>query len=121
MLKEYIEDAIAAVENQNAYEFKNAIADALTAKAMERIEAERVLAGQKFFEETDELEEAKMEDSEVLKAAKALAANGKDEKTKKFGQGLVDFYKKNDSFTPDQVAGLQNIMKNASFQLADED
>jgi hypothetical protein len=66
------------------------------------------------------LTEAKMEDSEVLSAAKALAANGKDDKAKSFGQGLVDFYKKNDSFTPDQVSGLQNIMKNASFQLAKE-
>jgi DNA-binding Lrp family transcriptional regulator len=62
--------------------------------------------------------EAKMSDSEVLSAAKALAKNGKDEKAKKFGQGLVDFYEKNKSFTPDQVSGLQNIMKNASFQMA---
>lgn len=66
------------------------------------------------------LKEAKMEDSEVLAAAKKLAANGKDEKAKAFGKGLVDFYAKNKSFTPDQVAGLQNIMKNASFQLAKE-
>ena len=61
--------------------------------------------------------EAKMENSEVVKAAKALVQNG-DEKAKSFGQGLLDFYAKNDSFTPDQVAGLQNIMKNASFQMA---
>ena len=71
-------------------------------------------------DEDDELEEAKMDDSEVLSAAKRLAKNGKDAKAKKFGQGLVDFYAKNKSFTPDQVAGLQNIMKNASFQLAKE-
>lgn len=69
----------------------------------------------------EEINEAKMSDSEILSAAKALAKNGKDEKAKKFGQGLVDFYKKNKSFTPDQVSGLQNIMKNASFQLAKED
>lgn len=67
------------------------------------------------------LDEAKMDDSEVLKAAKALASNGKDEKTKSFGKGLVDFYNKNKSFTPDQVSGLQNIMKNASFQMAKEE
>lgn len=67
------------------------------------------------------LAEAKMKDSEVLSAAKALAANGKDEKAKSFGKGLVDFYAKNNSFTPDQVSGLQNIMKNASFQLAKEE
>ena len=71
--------------------------------------------------EISKIGEAKMEDSEVLAAAKKLAANGKDEKAKKFGQGLVDFYKKNDGFTPDQVAGLQNIMKNAPFQLAKEE
>lgn len=70
--------------------------------------------------ESVDLDEAKMENSEVLSAAKRLAANGKDAKAKSFGQGLVDFYKKNDSFTPDQVAGLQNIMKNAGFQLAKE-
>jgi len=64
--------------------------------------------------------EAKMDNSEVLSAAKSLAANGKNEKTKSFGKGLVDFYNKNNSFTPDQVAGLQNIMKNASFQMAKE-
>jgi|GEM_PF-1998746 len=68
----------------------------------------------------DDMVEAKMENSEVLSAAKRLAANGKDAKAKSFGQGLVDFYKKNNSFTPDQVAGLQNIMKNAGFQLAKE-
>lgn len=68
-----------------------------------------------------EMNEAKMEDAEVLKAAKALAENGKDEKTKSFGKGLVSFYEKNKSFTPDQVSGLQNIMKNASFQMAKED
>lgn len=73
-----------------------------------------------LMKESVDLDEAKMEDSEVLSAAKKLAANGKDDKAKSFGQGLVDFYKKNDSFTPDQVAGLQNIMKNAGFQLAKE-
>ena len=62
--------------------------------------------------------EAKMDDSEVLSAAKKLAKEGKDEKTRNFGQGLVDYYKENKSFTPDQVSGLQNIMKNASFQFA---
>ena len=66
-----------------------------------------------------EILEAKMENSEVLSAAKALAKNG-DEKAKEFGQGLVDFYAENKSFTPDQVSGLQNIMKNASFQMADK-
>ena len=70
--------------------------------------------------ESVDLEEAKMTDAEVLSAAKALAANGKDEKTKAFGKGLVDFYKKEGSFTPAQVGGLQNIMKNASFQMAKE-
>lgn len=73
-----------------------------------------------IFKEEVELDEAKMSDADVLKAAKALAANGKDDKTKEFGQGLVDFHKENDSFTPDQVAGLQNIMKNAGFQMAKE-
>lgn len=67
------------------------------------------------------LAESKMDDKEVLKAAKSLAKNGKDEKTKSFGQGLVDYYKENNSFTPNQVSGLQNIMKNASFQMAKED
>lgn len=66
------------------------------------------------------LSEAKMTDAEVLSVAKRLADNGKDEKAKTFGKGLVDFYEKNKSFTPDQVAGLQNIMKNASFHLAKE-
>jgi hypothetical protein len=72
-------------------------------------------------EDEDEMNEAKMKDSEVLAAAKKLAKNGKDKKTKDFGKGLVDFHKKNNSFTPDQVSGLQNIMKNASFQMAKEE
>jgi hypothetical protein len=72
------------------------------------------------LKESVDLEEAKMTDAEVLSAAKALAANGKDAKTKAFGKGLVDFYKKEGSFTPAQVGGLQNIMKNASFQMAKE-
>lgn len=69
----------------------------------------------------EEINEAKMSTAAVLKAAKALASNGKDAKTKSFGKGLVDFHSKNGSFTPDQVAGLQNIMKNASFQMAKEE
>ena len=77
----------------------------------------------KYFIENNKvyvISEAKMENSEVLAAAKKLAENGKDDKAKAFGKGLVDFYEKNKSFTPDQVSGLQNIMKNASFQLAKE-
>lgn len=75
----------------------------------------------KFNERVEEiLGEAKMKDSEVLSAAKKLAKNGKDDKAKKFGQGLVDFYEKEGSFTPDQVSGLQNIMKKASFQFAEK-
>ncbi len=70
--------------------------------------------------ESVELDEAKMSDAEVLAAAKKLASNAKDAKTKEFGKGLVDFYAKNKSFTPAQVGGLQNIMKNAGFQLAKE-
>jgi len=68
----------------------------------------------------EEIQEAKMSNAEVLDAAKTLAKNAKDEKTKKFAQGLVDYYNENDSFTPDQVSGLQNIMKNAGFQMAKE-
>jgi hypothetical protein len=70
--------------------------------------------------ESVKLDEAKMSDAEVLAAAKKLASNAKDAKTKEFGKGLVDFYAKNKSFTPAQVGGLQNIMKNAGFQLAKE-
>lgn len=77
---------------------------------------------EKFKEMVEEiLAEAKMKDSEVLAAAKKLAKNGKNDKTKKFGQGLVDYYEKEGSFTPDQVSGLQNIMKNAGFQFAEEE
>lgn len=70
------------------------------------------------LDESTELDEAKMSNQEILDAAKKLAKNGKDAKTKKFGQGLVDYYQKNNSFTPEQVSGLQNIMKNAPFQFA---
>lgn len=83
---------------------------------------QKALAEKYGFTQPEKIEEAKMEDKEVLAAAKKLAENGKDEKAKSFGKGLVDFYEKNKSFTPDQVAGLQNIMKNAPFQMAkDED
>lgn len=85
---------------------------------------ETVNSGENLYEKnmlSGYVQESKMKDSEVLSAAKRLAEHGKDEKAKKFGQGLVDFYEKNKSFTPDQVAGLQNIMKNASFQLAKEE
>jgi len=79
-----------------------------------------LLAIKPGYNEEVDLDEAKMSNSEILAAAKRLAKNGKDTKTKNFGQGLVDFYKENESFTPDQVAGLQNIMKNAGFQMAKE-
>lgn len=72
---------------------------------------------QHWLKEEAELEEAKMTDEEVVSAAKALVKNG-DEKAKKFGQGLLDYNKDNDGFHPNQVSGLQNIMKNASFQMA---
>lgn len=68
----------------------------------------------------EEMNEAKMEDSEVVSACKTLAKNG-DAKASKFANGLLAYYKKKGSFHPDQVAGLQNIMKNASFQLAKKD
>lgn len=79
---------------------------------------DRSVSSNDLMKESVDLEEAKMTDAEVLSAAKALAKNGKDPKTKSFGQGLVDFYDKEGSFTPAQVGGLQNIMKNASFQMA---
>jgi hypothetical protein len=69
----------------------------------------------------DSLQEAKMSDAAALKALKALATNGKNEKTKSFANGVIKFYAKNKSFTPDQIAGLQNIMKNAGFQMAKEE
>jgi capsule polysaccharide export protein KpsE/RkpR len=65
----------------------------------------------------DYVSEAVMTDAECLEAAKTLVKNG-DEKAKEFAQGLIDYYKENDSFHPNQISGLQNIMKNASFQLA---
>lgn len=71
-------------------------------------------------EEKGQLDEKSLADADVLKSAKTLAANAKDDKTKSFGQGLVDHYEKNKSFTPDQVSGLMNIMKKAPFQLAKE-
>ncbi len=61
--------------------------------------------------------EAKMSTTEILSAAKSLAKNG-DEKAAAFGAGLVKYFEKESKFTPDQVSGLQNIMKNASFQMA---
>jgi hypothetical protein len=70
--------------------------------------------------ESYDLDEAKMSDIDILRAARRLASVGKDDKTKEFGRGLLAFHTKNGSFTPAQVSGLQNIMKNAGFQLAKE-
>ena len=81
---------------------------------------DRSVSGSDLVKESIDLDESKMDDKDVLSAAKALAKNGKDAKTRSFGQGLVDYHKENGSFTPAQVGGLQNIMKNASFQLAKE-
>ena len=67
-----------------------------------------------------EILEAKMTDAEAVSACNALAKNG-DDKAKEFAQGLLDYKEENDSFHPNQIAGLQNIMKNASFQMADKD
>lgn len=107
---------------------ERAILEWKIADVNEKLNAARVGGGGNVYRLNEELQglhqqllEAKMKDEEVLKAAQALASNGKDDKTKSFGKGLVDFYKKNKSFTPDQVAGLQNIMKNASFQMAKEE
>ena len=107
-IKQIIQESI----NKNPLGLKEAVAEELRARIALALEAK--------IEESVELEEAKMTDAEVLSAAKSLAANGKDPKTKAFGKGLVDFYKKEGSFTPAQVGGLQNIMKNASFQMAKE-
>jgi len=74
----------------------------------------------KTFKEYIEMTEAKMSDEEVLSACKAIVKNG-DDKAKEFAQGLIDYYNKEKSFHPNQVSGLQNIMKNASFQMAKKD
>jgi len=120
MVKQIIKEAM----DKNPIGLKEAV----EAELMERIRL-AIEAKKKSYKEEDEhdddedeeeLEESKMTDAEVLSAAKALAKNGKDAKTKSFGQGLVDFHKENGSFTPAQVGGLQNIMKNASFQMAKE-
>ena len=68
----------------------------------------------------DFINEAKMTDDECLDAAKSILKNG-DDKAKEFAQGLIDYYKENESFHPNQIAGLQNIMKNASFQMAEDE
>jgi len=75
---------------------------------------------QKFKEMFESLTEAKMSDSDIEKACKDLAKTG-DDKAKTYANGMLDYYKENGSFHPNQVAGLQNIMKNASFQLAKKD
>ena len=108
MVKKIIKEAM----EKNPLGLKEAVAEELRNRVALALEAK--------MEESVDLEEAKMTDAEVLSAAKTLAANGKDAKTKAFGKGLVDFYKKEGSFTPAQVGGLQNIMKNASFQMAKE-
>ena len=109
-----VEQFVDALSADKMADAKEAFQAAIAAKIADKFEAKKVeLAAQ--------MTEAKMEDSEVLSAAKKLAKNGKDEKAKSFGKGLVDYYEKNKSFTPNQVSGLQNIMKNASFQLAKEE
>lgn len=112
------------VDSSDEYLHKRRAAtdDAIDARKEKEKDKKKVVGndGEKKAE-ISKIGEAKMDNSEVLSAAKKLASNGKDEKTKKFGQGLVDFYEKNKSFTPDQVAGLQNIMKNAPFQMAKEE
>jgi len=67
----------------------------------------------------DYLIEAKMTDEECLSACKQLAKSG-DDKAKEFANGLIAYYEKEKSFHPNQIAGLQNIMKNASFQMAEQ-
>ena len=67
------------------------------------------------------LREAKMDNSEVVSVCKKLLKNSDDAKVKEFAQGLLDFHKDNGSFHPNQVSGLQNIMKKASFHLAKKD
>jgi hypothetical protein len=74
----------------------------------------------KTKKESVDLDEAKMSDIDILRAARRLASVGKDDKTKEFGRGLLAFHTKHGSFTPAQVSGLQNIMKNAGFQFAKE-
>jgi capsule polysaccharide export protein KpsE/RkpR len=66
------------------------------------------------------MNEAKMSDQDAISACKSLVKNG-DDKAKKFAQGLLDYHKENNSFHPNQIAGLQNIMKNASYQMAKKD
>ena len=115
------------VRIKNAKKYDSAAKDEVTGEVIGMTNKStamvKVGSGQMNVDVSDleKINEAKMENSEVLSAAKRLAQNGKDEKTKSFGKGLVDFYEKNKSFTPDQVSGLQNIMKNASFQMAKDD
>ena len=71
----------------------------------------------KFSEYITGINEAKMSNEDILSACKTIVKNG-DDKAKEFAQGLIDYYAKENSFHPNQVSGLQNIMKNASFQMA---
>ncbi len=68
-----------------------------------------------------EIFEAKMSDADITSACKKLVANG-NEKTKAFAQGMLDYRNKegNNSYHPNQVSGLQNIMKNSSWQLSSD-
>ena len=61
--------------------------------------------------------EAKMTTDEILDTLHTLEKNG-DDKAKEFAKGILDYYKEHGDFHPNQVAGLENIMKNASFQFA---
>ena len=72
-----------------------------------------------FRDYVSTISEAVMTDDEVMKVIERLIETG-DPKAKEFAKGLAQYYKEHQSFHPNQVAGLQNIMKNASFQLADK-
>jgi len=69
---------------------------------------------------TNSINEAKMTNEEIKSACQTLVKNG-DSKAKEFAQGMLNYFKENGSFHPNQVSGLQNIMKNASFKMAKKD
>lgn len=68
-------------------------------------------------DDDEELEEANMSDEEVLKVANRLKNHAKNVETRSFAKGLITFHKKNGGFSPNQVSALQNIIKQAPWQM----
>lgn len=119
-----VSELLKAALEKSAVDFTNIFEEEMRSRIARLIEEKKEqmkeMDDDEEYEDDDdeeELEEANMSDEEVLKVANRLKNHAKNVETRSFAKGLITFHKKNGGFSPNQVSALQNIIKQAPWQM----